>query len=143
MTIEELFDEWERDSKIDKSELGEESIKIPLLVAKYGAELTRSKFRIAKLYGDLKIMKREKGEFYFNPTKEHRDRGWVSPPQGRLIKTDLREYVDSDKDVIDIELKIGALNAKIDALNIILKELHSRGFNIKNCIEDRKFLNGG
>ena len=35
MTIDEINDEWTKDSNIDRTELGEESLKIPQLHNKY------------------------------------------------------------------------------------------------------------
>ena len=56
-TLDDLFDLWAEDSKIDRTELGEESIKIPQLHSKYYKLYSTERLKSVKLQEDLKILK--------------------------------------------------------------------------------------
>ena len=48
-TLDDLFDLWADDSKIDRTELGEESIKIPQLHSKYYKLYSTERLKSVKL----------------------------------------------------------------------------------------------
>ena len=58
-TLDDLFDLWAEDSKIDRTELGEESIKIPQLHSKYYKLYSTERLKSVKLQEDLKILKKD------------------------------------------------------------------------------------
>jgi hypothetical protein len=51
--------------------------------------------------------------------------------------------MDGDKDIIELSLKIGMQQEKVDFLADIIKTLHSRGYAIKNAIDFYRFQQGG
>ncbi len=143
MKLERIFEEWESDSVFDKTELGDESLKVAKLHHKYYRMLTQERITRRQLEADLKILKLEKHEFYTQgPSKESMDRGWVMPPIGKVIKSEVGNYMDADRDIIDISLKIGIQSEKIDFLESIIKTLLNRGYNIRAAIDWEKFKMG-
>ena len=143
MNIDELMDMWSKDSDIDRTELGEESLKIPQLHSKYYKLFATERLRLKKMEADFKILKLEKYEFYTQgPTEESRDRGWKLPPRGLVLKADVSMYMEADDDLIQTSLKIGLQQEKVDYLENIIKSLVNRNFNIKNAIEWHKFTHG-
>jgi hypothetical protein len=143
MKLERIFEEWEKDSEFDKTELGDESLKVAKLHHKYYRMLTQERITRRQLEADLKILKLEKHEFYTQgPSKESMDRGWVMPPIGKVIKSEVGNYMDADRDIIDISLKIGIQSEKIDFLESIIKTLLNRGYNIRAAIDWEKFKMG-
>ena len=58
-TLDDLFDLWAEDSKIDRTELGEEPIKIPQLHSKYYKLYSTERLKSVKLQEDLKILKKD------------------------------------------------------------------------------------
>ena len=143
MKLERIFEEWESDSEFDKTELGDESLKVAKLHHKYYRMLTQERITRRQLEADLKILKLEKHEFYTQgPSKESMDRGWVTPPIGKVIKSEVGNYIDADRDIIDISLKIGIQSEKIDLLESIIKTLLNRGYNIRAAIDWEKFKMG-
>jgi hypothetical protein len=143
MKLERIFEEWESDSEFDKTELGDESLKVAKLHHKYYRMLTQERITRRQLEADLKILKLEKHEFYTQgPSKESMDRGWVMPPIGKVIKSEVGNYMDADRDIIDISLKIGIQSEKIDFLESIIKTLLNRGYNIRAAIDWEKFKMG-
>jgi hypothetical protein len=64
------------------------------------------------------------------------------PPIGKVVKSEVNNYMEADRDIIDISLKIGIQSEKIDLLESIIKTILSRGYNIKAAIDWEKFKMG-
>jgi len=143
MNIDEIMVLWETDTKIDKTELGDESLNIPKLHSKYYNILIRERLSLRKLESELKQLKLDKYEFLTQgPNEETRDKGWRLPPKGMVLKSDIPMYLDADQDMIDLGLKIGLQQEKIDFLDSIIKTIINRNFVIRNAIDWQKFTMG-
>lgn len=143
MKLEDIFDEWEKDSKIDRQILDQEVLAISTLHAKYHKIFTYERLSLKKLEAELKELKLLKFEFYTQgPTKEAIDAGWRLPPIGKVLKADAGNYVDADRDIINLTLKIGLQHEKITLLESIIRTLQNRGYNIKSAIDFIKFTAG-
>lgn len=143
MKLEDIFAEWEKDSKIDRTELGEESLKIAQLHHKYFKIFSNERLTLRKLNVDYKQLKLAKYEFYtMGPTEETQELGWQLPPQGKILRADAQQYVEADKDIINLSLKIGLQEEKLELLESIIKGLNSRGYNIKTALDYLKFTSG-
>ena len=143
MKLEEIFTEWEKDSNIDITELGEESLKISKLHNKYFRILSYERMQYKKLDAELKMLRLEKHEFYTQgPTKETMERGWKLPAVGKILRSDVNNYIDSDRDIVNLSLKIGMQIEKIDLLESIIKVIINRGYNLKVDLDWEKFKMG-
>jgi len=143
MNIESIHKEWEKDSAIDRTELGEEALRISSLHSKYLRLFTSERLLLIKLESDLKELKKEKYEFFIQgPTKETKDKGWELPARGMVLKPDIPIYMDADKQIIELSLKIGYQREKIDLLGDILKSINNRSYNIRAAIDFLKFTSG-
>ena len=144
MKIENIFEEWDKDTDFDKTELGDEALKVSKLHHKYFRILSQERITRRSLEAELKILKLEKFEFYTQgPSKESVERGWEMPPIGKVVKSEVNNYMEADRDIITISLKIGIQSEKIDLLESIIKTILSRGYNIKAAIDCEKFKMGG
>ena len=107
MNIDEIMSEWKTDSEIDVTELADESIKIAKLHQKYYEYLIKEKLLFKKNESDLKLLRLEKYEFY---TQGHNEetlkKGWELPSKGMVIKSEIPMYLEGDKDIINLNLKI-------------------------------------
>lgn len=143
MKLEAIFEEWKKDSEIDMTELAHESIKIPKLHHKYFQIYSTEKMLLRKYEAEMKTLKLDKYEFYTQgPSKESNEKGWVLPARGMILKQEMPMYLDADKELIDLSLKIGYQQEKIELLESIIKSLTNRGFQIKAAIEWNKFTMG-
>ena len=143
MNLDEIMSEWKTDSEIDVTELADESIKIAKLHQKYYEYLIKEKLLFKKNESDLKLLRLEKYEFY---TQGHNEetlkKGWELPSKGMVIKSEIPMYLEGDKDIINLNLKISYQQEKIDLLQSIIKSLNNRGYNIKSAIDWIKFTSG-
>jgi len=63
MKIDDIYAEWEKDSQINRSELGDEALNIPKLHHKYFKIFTHERLLLRKQEVELKQLKLEKLEF--------------------------------------------------------------------------------
>lgn len=144
MKFEQLFEEWKQDSEIDRTDLGSESLKIPKLHHKYYTFLIAERAQLKKLEAQMKSLKLEKHEFYSQGhTEETRLKGWQLPARGMILKADIPMYLEADSDLIELSLKIGMQQEKVEFLESIVKSFQTRGYIIKNALDFLKFTMGG
>lgn len=143
MKIEAIMEEWEKDSDIDKTELGDAALKLAKLHHKYYRFLVNEKMILKTYEADMHSLKLDKYEFFTQgPNEETMKKSWVLPAKGLILKADIPMYMSADKDIINLSLKIGLQEEKIQALESIIRTLNSMGYNIKAAIDFQKFING-
>lgn len=144
MKIEDIVEMWTSDTKIDSTELASESLKIPALHNKYYRVFLEERLRLKKMESEMKSLKLDKYEFYtLGPTKESHEKGWQLPAKGIILKQDIPMYMDADKDIIEMNLKVAYQNEKVELLETIIKSISNRNFIIKNAIDWNRFVMGG
>lgn len=143
MKLEEIESHWEQDSKIDRTDLDNESLKIPSLHSKYYKLYLREKVQLKAEEQEYKLYYKLKHEYYTGKlSKQELDEyGWE--PFQFVLKNDLQVYIDADKDIAERLLKLQVQKEKVDLLENIIKTLNGRGFLIKNAIDFIKFTSGG
>jgi hypothetical protein len=134
---------WSLDCKVDETDLARESKKIPELHSKYYNLYYKEVLRIKKLNYDYKELEMAKREWFDGSMAEEdlRDRGW-RPNQRKIIRQDLDKYIQQDKEIIQLSLKIDYHTARAKFLEDIVKTIHSRNFIIKNMLDVMKFQAG-
>jgi len=142
-TLDHYFDLWAEDSKIDRTELGEESIKIPQLHHKYYKMYSLERLNLVKLQEEMKILKKDKIEYYTGTMAEEdlKERGWEPNPL-RILKSDIPIHMEADKDFVDLNLKLAYNKEKVEFLEAVVKTLNLRSYQINNAINWEKFKVG-
>jgi len=143
MKLEEIQQSWEKDCIIDRSELGEESLKIPKLHSKYFNMFSTERMLMRKMENDLKKLYRIKYEYYsgtidFETLKEY---NWEPNPL-KILRSDIAMYMDSDKEYQTLQLKYEYQKEKVEFIENIIKSLTNRGYQIKSAIDWEKFKVG-
>lgn len=143
MKLEEIQDMWERDASIDRTELGEESLRIPALHAKYYKIYSAERAVLRKWESEYKQLHKDKFEYYNGTISEEdlKANGW-EPFMLRILKTDISMYMDADKDIAKAKSILASQNDKIEFVESIIKSLPARGYQIKAAIDWTKFTSG-
>lgn len=143
MKFEDIQALWDQDSKINPVDLATESLRIPELHNKYYKIYTQERLVLNKLELELKVVYKEKYEYYMGIMDEEdlKTNGW-EPFALKVLKADLPIYLESDLDMVNATKKIILQKEKINFLESIIKNLNNRGFLIKNAIDWNKFTNG-
>jgi hypothetical protein len=143
MKLEDIINEWEKDSKIDNTELAEESLRIPQLHSKYYKMFISERVQLKKWKNEYKQLYKVKFEYY-NGTiddEELKERGW-EPFALKVLKADIGVYLDADDDLISAQNKVDIQEEKVNFLESAIKSLTARGYNLKSAIEWIKWTQG-
>jgi hypothetical protein len=143
-TLNELQAEWAEDCKLDELDLGGESTRTPVLHSKYVTLLSNNKLQLRKSIADLKRLERVKSDYYRGElSKEELDNlGWEPWRKNAVLRTDMRDQLDSDADVIRQQDKVYYLETTVDFLDRVLRSLNGRGWDIKTAVEWAKMQSG-
>ena len=143
MNLDDIHNLWAEDSKIDRTQLDTEALKIPELHSKYIKIYSGERMVLLRLEAEMSRLKLDKYEFYTQgPSQEHIDKGW-DYPGGRILKNESNLYLDGDKQIIELSLKISYQKEKIDLLDNIIRTVNNRSFQIKNAIDFLRWSQGG
>jgi len=134
---------WSKDCKIDEANLVSEARRIPELHSKYYNLFFKEALRVKKLKSDLKELERAKIEYYNGSMceEELKERGWKPNPL-KILRNDLDRYIQSDKDVINLSLKIAFHEEQANYLESIIRQINNRNFVIKSMIDMLRFQAG-
>jgi|TARA_Y100000114_G_C11664314_1_gene280602 hypothetical protein len=140
MTLDELKQIVYKQLPVDKDHLDTESLRNQELYAKFIDYKTNFDFLLAKAKGEYKVLYKEKWEYYGGKADA---KIYVTKPFDlKVLKNDLHIYIESDKEIIDAENKIVYLETTVKYIDYVLKSIQSRGWDIKNAIEWKKFEAG-
>ena len=143
MKLDEILDMWSLDCDIDRTELGQEALKIPKLHSKYLRHYTEERLILRKLEEEKRELIKMKHDYYrgIMPEEDLKANGW-EPFQLNVLKSDVPMHIDADQDVIKINLRMAMQNEKVDALESIIKSISNRGYLIKSAVDYEKFKVG-
>jgi hypothetical protein len=143
MSTDDISEMWSKDCKIDESNLAGESKRIPELHNKYYTLYYKEALKVKKLRYDYKELELAKREWLDGSMAEEdlRERGW-KPFQKKVIRQDIDKYLQADRDIINLSLKIDYHSTRANFLEDIIKTIHSRNFIVKNMIDILKFQHG-
>ena len=143
MKLEDIHNMWSEDCDVDRTELGEESLKLPKVHSKYLRVFSEERLTLKKLEEERKEFVKLKYDYYrgFLSEEDLKANGWV-PFQLNVLKTDVPMYIEADQEMIKINLKLALQQEKVSTLEAIIKSISNRGFLIKNAIEFEKFKVG-
>jgi len=143
MNIDELKQQITKDSQIDSTELGIESIKIPQIHSKYLSFLADVKLILTKHNNDLAQLKLRKWKIYTGKASQDELKEWGEDAcDFTLLKSDVEQFIEADKKVIELKSKISLNEIKLRMIEEFLKSLNNRNFMIKSAIDWQKMMNG-
>jgi hypothetical protein len=143
MDIEKIVSEWNKDSKIDDTELGTESSRIPMVHNKYLKYYMGERIQLIKLKGEHKKLQRLLLEYYLGEL-DNQELQELGRQQffKKLLKNEVNTYIESDDAFIESTIKVAMQDEKVSYLDSIIKSLNNRGFQIKSALDWMKFTTG-
>lgn len=144
MKLSDIRSEWTKDSVIDELNLGKESLRVPTLHAKYLNLLSGIKLQLRKAESDYLNTRRLKYRYYRGEmTKEELSvLEWQQFQGNKPLKNEMDEFLECDKDLIELQDKAEYFRITIYTLEQILRSLNSRTWDIKTAVEYMRFTNG-
>jgi len=144
MKLTELQEMWTEDCKIDETNLGRESVRTPILHAKYINFLSSTRLNLRKAESDYLNCRRKKYRYYRGEMSkiELEEEGWSQWQGTKPLKNEIDEFLQGDSDLISLQDKIEYFKTVLYQLEGIIRSLNGRTWDIKNTIEFMKFTNG-
>jgi len=142
ISIEQLIEEWAKDSVIDETEPGKELLRIPKLHAKYVSQITAHSIALKMKELDYRILRKRKMEYYTGRLDQKQLQELGLEPFRFVLKQDLSTYLDADPDLIALEKKQISNREAITFCQSVAKELVSRTYQIKAHAEWERFIAG-
>jgi hypothetical protein len=143
MKIEDIVSAWDKDCKMDETELGEESTKIPVIHNKYLKIFMGENTALKRLYAQRSKLRRKLTEYYLGELdRDELEEFGREQFYKKLLKNEIDTYIESDDAFIEVNLKLALQQEKVNYIEGILKSINNRGFQIKNAIDWLKFTNG-
>ena len=142
--IEFIVEEWRKDCKLDDTELDSEALRIPNLHAKYLKLLADHKVKLRSLKIKQKQLHKTLYDYYKGDLNNQEDLERIKrdPQPKTILKQDIPMYLEGDEDLIKAKHKVDYHNAMCDFAENVMKTLNNRGFQIKNAIDWKRFLEG-
>lgn len=143
MTLEEIYEQWAIDGKIDQANIGRDVADVPKLHNKYYHMYVTEGLRLKKLQADYKQFVHLKTEYYKGELgpDELREYGWDPQPL-KILRQDIPTYVEADKEIVNKSLKIGYQQAIVEYLESIIRQINNRGYNLKTIVDWERFRTG-
>ena len=137
-TIQEM---WEKDAKIDRDNLHDESLNIPSLHAKYFQIYNTIFLLRKKAEQQRKNIRHERYEYFSGKADPD---VYIQNPFPKKIrdKDTMTKYLDADEKLSNASLKIEYYDTMLTYLESILKVIQNRTYQIKNAIEYMRFNAG-
>lgn len=143
MNIEQIVNEWNKDCKIDETELGSESAKIPQVHNKYLKIYMGERIALFRLKSETKKIKRSLLEYYLGELdQEELDQLGRQQFYKKLLKNEVDVYIESDDMMIEANLRLGMQDEKVAYLDSIIKNINNRGFQLKTAVDWARFTTG-
>jgi hypothetical protein len=143
MTLEEIFDTWMGDSKINPTELGDAALDIPKLHHKYFRMMSGERMVLRKLEADFNTLMYNKRQWANGDlTREELQALNWTPILKRMMKSEQEDFLRVDPDVVKATNRIALQKEKLEALDSIIKMINNRSFQISNAINWAKFKVG-
>ena len=144
MNIENIMEMWSEDVKMDNVDLDTESLKIPNLHAKWLNILTKERQKLRRLTIKKQQLSKLLSEYYSGDLNNPDGLSQINREawQKKVLKSEIHTYVDSDTDMIEVNLRVSYQQETVDVVEEIMKAINGRQWNIRNAIEWRKFSNG-
>jgi hypothetical protein len=145
LNLEQLIQNWETDSAIDKTNPDNDLLKIPNLHSKYAAQFVRHTSTVRKLRVTYNELLRIKTHYYSGNLNNKQDLARYNYEPFNYVpkgKNDIDSYLNADPELNKIKLEIGEHDDAISFCEMIVKEIGARTFQIRSWLDYSKYKMG-
>lgn len=129
------------DSKVDMSDIAEESIKVIELHAKYLGFYQEEKKILILIEEEYRKLKLKKMEYYLGRAE---DKVYEENPLHlKIPRQDLDFYLDADEELCDLKRKVLVSQNKVDMLKgFVEQNLNQRSHHFRNALQFLQWSSG-
>lgn len=142
--VEDIVQQWEKDAKIDTTNIQGEIVRTPILFSKYLTILAswkRKRTAVKVKLNEIRQLKTDyyNGELSLDDCKRY---GWNQYQGNRPLKSALESMLSADKDVNRINTQLELIDNVLYIVEQILTSIKSRDFMLGNYIKYVMFAQG-
>ena len=126
---------------VDDEDLHQQSYKNQIIKPKWLDYKSKYRMLMFQTKAQHKRLYREKWEYYGG--KADAKVYATKPFDLKVLKTDLGVYINSDEDIMEIEMKIEYYETLVQFIDGVIKSIDNRSWDIKHAQDWKKFLAGG
>lgn len=144
-TLDELIDNWENDSIINKTDIEGDLLKIPNLHAKYASQFvlhTREVRKARVTYNELLRIKTHYYSGNMNNKADLSKHNWEPFQYTIKGKNDIDSYLNADPELNKMKLKVGEHDDCISFCEMVVKEIGARTYQIRSYLDFEKYKQG-
>lgn len=143
-SIDSILTEWEKDCIIDKKNLDNSAIESSKLHAKYLRILIESKINKSKAADNVSVIRNIRTRYYNGKlTKPELDKyNWEQYQGIKPLKTELQDMLEADEYCIKYKKRLDYYEIMVTELEMILKQIQQRDWEIKTALDWKKFQSG-
>lgn len=143
MTLEEIEALWADDVHINKTQLGDESLNIPKLHAKYYHIYVREKLTYGKMIEEQRELQYILEQFFAKTlTDDELEEYGLVYSEKKTLKPDIPKAVANYKDMVTMNMRMLMQKEKVEFLKSILDMVKNRSFQIKDAVAMVMFEHG-
>ena len=144
-SIDNIKEEWAKDSIINSLHIREEILKTPQLHSKYLSLLIDYKKEYRKKESSVLAVTKVKMKYYRGElTKSQLETmGWEQYQGTKPIKSEMESLLNTDTDLIELNTELEDIKIILDSLESIMKAITSRSYDLKTFIDAERFYQGG
>lgn len=140
MNLDELKVEIKEDSTINVAKLDWESTRISSLYSKWMAILSSETRLLRAITAKHDKVLLARTLYYMGKASDEEYK--QNPLQLKVLKGDIQMWLNADDLMIDAMDMLNEQTVKVNMIELFMKELSQRSFNIRNNIEYQKFKAG-
>lgn len=143
ITLDYVKSLWEKDSVIDETEAGKESLNIPQVHSRYYGLLIEAKRQLVEAQILSAKMVKIKHRYYLGlfEKAEYVKYNW-EPMTYKILRQDLSIYAEADADLVNLNKAVAEQKFVVEYIEEVIKQINGRNYQISNHINWHKFLNG-
>ena len=129
--LDELLEEWRKDSDIDRTEPGKALLDVPKLHSKYLNILSKHRLLAKEAEFKYNKWKKLKWEYYTGKLDDDDLQKYGCEPFPFVLKSDINTYLESDDDLNKYLAAKAVHDEIVEVCGSILKELNSRTYQLR------------
>ena len=138
--LDELLEEWRKDSDIDRTEPGKALLDVPKLHSKYLNILSKHRLLAKEAEFKYNKWKKLKWEYYTGKLDDDDLQKYGWEPFPFVLKSDINTYLESDDDLNKYLAAKAVHDEIVEVCGSILKELNSRTYQLRSFMYITFFL---
>lgn len=142
ITREELIEQWEEDSKIDKTKVMDYLAELPSIHAKYTRHLSDHRMAVIKYSTMLASLKKEKLDYYSGRYSQEQLKEKNLKPFRLTLKGDISAYIEADSEYQELFLKKSYHEEVFKLCEMYVKDIANRSFELREYLQHERWLSG-